>query len=155
MHTRRLTRVAELVNLWPFFAEKLTYVRLCLRFNLPIICYRRILQNQIRDPRAWVAVAFNGDDGDFSTPLAFGCAHECTPLFFKQREYEVSIFYHETARHDATIALQTSFESWCRSEGIVRYYVPTRRDAPSGFRCFQHPRYGLKHAFTVFKKELK
>lgn len=98
----------------------------------------------------WVGVAID-DDG----PVGFIAAHEVTPLFCVEREYEVSMLFHKTGREDATKALQAEFERWLRAEGVFRYVISTRRDNPSALRCFQSDRYGMKRAFTVFKKELK
>ena len=150
MTVQRLTSCVELVRLWPHFVDWLNFVRTCLRFNLPLIVYRRILQQAVKDPKMWVGVVHD-DDG----PVGFACAHEVTPLFCVEREYEVSMLFHKTGRDDATIALQASFETWLRAEGVVRYVISTRRDNPSAVRCFQSDRYGMKRAFTVFKKELK
>lgn len=150
MTVQRLTSCAELVRLWPHFVAWLNFVRSCLRFNLPLIVYRRILQQAVKDPKMWVGVVHD-DDG----PVGFCCAHEVTPLFCIEREYEVSMLFHKTGRDDATIALQAAFETWLRAEGVVRYVISTRRDNPSAVRCFQSDRYGMKRAFTVFKKELK
>jgi len=150
LHVQRLTTCVELVRLWPYFVEWLTFVRRCLRFNLPLTVYRRILQHAVTNPKMWVGVVH-----DSAGPVGFGCAHEVTPLFCVEREYEVSLLFHKTGRDDATIALQTAFEDWCRAEGVVRYVISTRRDNPAAVRCFQSDRYGMKRAFTVFKKELK
>ncbi len=98
----------------------------------------------------WVGVV-----SDDSGPIGFACAHEVTPLFCIEREYEVSMLYHETGRDDATIALQTHFETWLRAEGVTRYITTTRRDSPSAVLCFQSARYGMKRSFTGFQKELK
>ncbi len=146
----RLTTCVELVRLWPHFVEWLTFVRRCLRFNLPLIVYRRILQHAVQDPTMWVGVV-----SDETGPIGFGCAHEVTPLFCIEREYEVSMLFHKTGRDDATRALQSTFEDWLRAEGVNRYVMSTRRDNPSAVRCIQSDRYGMKRAFTVFKKELK
>ena len=150
MTVRRLTTCVELVRLWPHFVEWLNFVRACLRFNLPIIVYRRILQHAVKDPKMWVGVVF-----DEQEPIGFAAAHEVTPLFCVEREYEVSMLFHKTGRDDATKALQAEFETWLRAEGVYRYVYSTRRDNPSALRCFQSDRYGMKRAFTVFKKELK
>jgi len=146
----RLTSCAALVRLWPYFVEWLTFVRTCLRFNLPIVVYRRILQEAVTNKKMWVGVV-SDDDG----PVGFSCAHEVTPLFCTEREYEVSMLFHKTGREDATKALQAEFERWLRAEGVSRYVISTRRDNPSALRCFQSDAYGMKRAFTVFKKELK
>lgn len=150
MKVLRLTSCAQLVRLWPHFVDWLNFVRTCLRFNLPIQVYRRILQHAVKDPTMWVGVV-SDDEG----PVGFAAAHEVTPLFCIEREYEVSMLFHKTGREDATKALQAEFETWLRAEGVLRYVISTRRDNPSALRCFQSDRYGMKRAFTVFKKELK
>lgn len=150
LSVRRLTSCAELVRLWPNFVEWLTFVRRCLRFNLPLTIYRRILQHAVTDHTMWVGVV-----SDESGPVGFGTAHEVTPFYCIEREYEISMLFHKTGRDDATKALQDAFETWARAEGVVRYVISTRRDNPSALRCFQHNRYGMKRAFTVFQKELK
>ena len=150
LRVQRLQRCVDLVRLWPHFVRWLVHVRNCLRFNLPTTVYRRILQYAVTDAKMWVGVVH-----DDTGPVGFACAHEVTPLFCVEREYEVSMLYHETGRDDATIALQNAFETWLRAEGVVRYIITTRRDNPSAVRCFQSDRYGMKRAVTVFKKELK
>jgi hypothetical protein len=150
LRVQRLTTCAELVRLWPNFVEWLTFVRRCLRFSLPINVYRQILQHAVRNPSMYVAVVHD-DEG----PVGFACAHEVTPLFCIEREYEVSMLFHKSGRDDATKALQAEFETWLNAEGVYRYVISTRRDNPSAIRCFQSARFGMKRAYTVFKKELK
>lgn len=151
MNVRRLTTVAEVVRLWPFFVDGFVFVEHYLRYTLPLDTYRKILQSQVKKPTSWVGVTFD----DPITPVCFACAHDVTPLFSKDDEKEVSMLFHKPGRLDAAMILQKAFEDWCRSEGAVRYYVTTRRDNPSALRCFQSDRYGLKRAYTVFKKDLR
>lgn len=147
---KRLSTCVELVRLWPVFVDWLSYVRRCLRFNLPLTVYRRILQHEVKNKKSWVGVVYDSD-----TPIGFACAHEVTPLFCTEREYEISMLFHKTGRDDATKTLQDAFEQWAIAEGIFRYVTSTRRDTPAAMRCFQSDRYGMKRAYTVFKKELK
>lgn len=150
MTVMRLTKVVHVVNLWPFFVEGFTFVGHYLKYTLPIEVYGRILRYMVKNPACWVGVAFDDD----KNPISFACAHESTPMFSPHREFEVSMLFHRPGRIDAALALQKEFEQWVVSEEGVRYYVTTRRDNPSALRCFQSDRYGLKRAYTVFKKEL-
>lgn len=150
MTVRRLTKVVEVVRLWPFFVEGLTFVSRYLKYSVPLDVYRHILQHLVRQPDAWVGVTFDDEDH----PICFAAAHESTPLYASEREFEVSMLFHRPGHLDAALAMQRDFEEWLRTEGAVRYYVTTRRDNPSALRCFQSERYGLKRAYTVFKKEL-
>lgn len=151
MKTRRLTRCVDIVRLWPFFAERLEFVRNHLRFNLPVTVYRRILQHEVRNPLSWVAVV-EDDDG---TPINFACAHEVTPLFCREREYEISMFFHERENLEASRLLQSSFELWCKENKICRYVVSTRRVRRGCMKLLVSPAFGLKLTYTVFKKEIK
>lgn len=151
MIVRRLTKVVEIVRLWPFFVDGFSFIARYLKYNIPIDTYGRILRYLVKQPNALVLVAFEDDD---KTPVSFACAHETTPLFSPAREFEVSILFHRPGRLDAALALQREFETWCRKEEVVSYYVTTRRDNPSALRCFQSDRYGLKRAYTVFKKDI-
>ena len=150
MRTVRLTKCVEIVRLWPFFVQGLTFVSQYLRYTLPLETYRQILQHAVKQPNFWVGVCFE-DDGE--TPICFSCAHETTPMFSNQREFEVSMLYHQPGRHDALIALQQAFDKFCRKENVTRYYVTTRGDSSNVIRCFRSARYGLKRAYTVYKKE--
>lgn len=150
MTVRRLTRIVDVIRLESFFNEGFTFISDYLKYTYPIETYRRILWHLVRSPKAWVGVTF--DDSD--NPICFACAHESTPLFAPEREFEISILWHRPGQHEAALELQHAFEDWCRKEEVTRYFVTTRRDNPSAMRCFQHDRYGLKRAYTVFKKEL-
>lgn len=151
MKTRRLTKCVDIVRLWPFFNEKLEFVRNHLRFKLPVPVYRKILQHEVKNHLSWVAVV----EDDSLRPVAFACAHEITPLFCNEREYEVSMLYHAADNPDATELLQREFENFCREHSIKRYVFATRPLRRSCALLMRSPRFGMKKTYDVYKKEIK
>lgn len=146
----RLNSVAGVVRNWDFFRKGLVHVQQFLKYNVTLDTYRRIICFLVKQPNAYVAIVMD-DNGD---PVGFGVAHECTPLFSDIVEYEVSILYHQPGQAVATAVLQAEFEQFLRTRNAKTYFVTTRRDSGSVIRCFQAPRYGLKRAYTVFRKDL-
>ena len=151
MTIARITSVAGCVRYWDFFQFGIKQTAKFLRYDLPMDIFRKMVFHLSRQhDTAWIGIALE-DDG---TPVSFAIAHECTPLFSPRREFEASLVFHQTGRSDATEALQTAFETFCRSNNISVYYATTRRDSGSTIRCFQSERYGFKRAYTTFIKEL-
>jgi hypothetical protein len=150
MTVTRLTTVASVVRNWDFFRKGLNHVQQFLKYNVTLDTYRQIICFLVKQPSAYVAIVL--DDSD--EPVGFGIAHDCTPLFSPNIEYEVSILYHHPGQAVATAVLQAHFEQFCRIQGAKTYFVTTRRDSGSVIRCFQAPRYGLQRAYTVFRKDL-
>lgn len=150
MKTVRLTKLAACVRYWPFFAQGFQYTDRFLRYGLPLDSYRQILFNLVVQPNAWVGLCLD----DNEKPLGFALAHECTPLFCPEKQYEASIVY--SAQNDPAVFsdLQLTFETFCRAQGVKSYFATTRRDSGATIRCFQSPRYGFKRAYTVFIKQL-
>ena len=149
MTTLRLTRCVDIVRRWPFFVEGFKFVGRYRKYALSITSFRHMLQNMVTTPNAWVGVA-SDDDG----PQAFWCAQEITPRYSTEREFEIFLRYNNYHRLDAALEVQQAFETWCREEDVQRYFITTRRDDASGPRRFPAQQYGLKKAYTVFKKEL-
>lgn len=150
MQARRLSKCVDIVRLWPFFVEGFQFVGRYRKYSLGVEDYRKSLFLMVKTPSAWIGVTEN----DEAEPVAFWCAHEVTPAYSKEREFEVFLRYHKTHQRDATLAVQQLFDLWCEQESIKRYFVSTRRDDSSGPRRFPADEYGLKKAYTVYKKEL-
>lgn len=146
----RLTKVNEVVHLWPFISEGLESVSVCLKYDLPLDSYRKILFRLVKTPStAWVAVDFNE-----GTPVAFVIAYECTPMFSIVREFEVSVFYHLSDHVKSINKLQQAFNSFCLTNGVKRYYLTTARRMPEALRHLGEGWSGLRPAYRVFKKTL-
>jgi len=150
MQARRLSKCVDIVRLWPFFVEGFQFVGRYRKYSLGVEEYRKTLFLMVKTPSTWIGVTEN-DEGE---PTAFWCAHEVTPAYSKEREFEVFLRYHKTHQRDATLTVQQLFDLWCEQESIKRYFVSTRRDDSSGPRRFPADEYGLKKAYTVYKKEL-
>lgn len=151
MTVYRITTCAGLIRFWSFFETGIQETSRFLRYDLPMETFRKMLFHLVKTPSAWVAVVLDDDE----SPVSFGVAHECTPLFSNRREYECSFIYHRPGWSDATTALQIAFEDYCRLHGISTIYATTRRDSGSTIRCFQSARYGFKRAYTTFRKDIK
>lgn len=147
----RVTSLPACIRLWEHFREGFEKTERFLRYRLPIDAYRQILFALVKEPRAWVAVCLDDEE----RPLGFAMAHECTPLFSPERQYEVSVVYAQDNRPETIILLQQEFENFCRAQGVKRYFATTRRDSGASIRCFQSARYGFSRAYTVFSKEIK
>lgn len=150
MTVLRLNSVAGVVRNWDFFRKGLVHVQQFLKYNVTLDTYRKIICFLVKQPNAYVALVMD----DSAEPLGFVVAHEATPLFSDTVEYEVSILYHQPGQGVATAVLQADFEQFCRERNAKSYFVTTRRDSGSVIRCFQAPRYGLRRAYTVFRKDL-
>lgn len=148
----RLNNIAGLIKYWDFFRKGIEETSRFLRYDIPMDTYRQMMQHVIRQPNAWVGICLDDESGD---PLGFGIAHECTPLFSSQLQYEASIVYSEGNNQQVFTTIQQSFEDFCRAHGVKCYFATTRRDSGATIRCFQSPQYGFKRAYTVFKKDLK
>lgn len=153
--TLRLTRIADVVRLWSFFRDGITYEARYLRYSHPLEVYRRILFTLVhRKPStAWVGVTFQ--DGDLDSPIAFLISHESTPLHATTREFEVSMFYYRPG-HKLAIrsSLQPTFDSFCRAEKVSQYYITTSSRSGSAARVFGDTWQGLVHSNTVFKRKI-
>lgn len=148
MKVLRLSKVNEVVHLWPFIVNGLESVSVCLKYELSLDSYRKILFRLVKTPvTSWVAVGFDED-----IPVAFVVAYECTPMFSMVREFEVSIFYHLPGHVKSINKLQQSFNSFCLTNGVKRYYLTTARRMPEALRHLGEGWSGLRPAYRVFKK---
>jgi hypothetical protein len=150
MLVSRLTRCVDIVRLWPFFIDGFQFVGRYRKYSLDLTAYRHTLQNLVKTPNAWVGVTKTDDD----EPLAFWCAQEITPKWAKEREFEVFLRFHKRHQLEATLAVQKQFEQWCVEENVKRYFMTARRDDSKGPRRFPADSYGMKKAYSVYKKEL-
>lgn len=147
----RLSKVVEVVHLWPFLSGGISSVSRYLKYDLTLDVYRRILFRLVKTPySAWIGVAFDDD----KCPMGFVVAHEITPLFSKVREFEVSLFYHLPGAGSCIPMLQQQLDNFCSSNDIKCYYVTTCRKCGSSSRVFGEEWSGLKRAYTVFKKNV-
>lgn len=152
MIVRRLTKIVEVVRLWDFFREGITYEAKYLRYSHPMEVYHRILFHLVRkNPNGWVSVAFNHDQ----EPVAFIMAHDITPLFAQTREFEVSMFYYRDGYKNAMPVLQRHFDSFCRENGVKQYFLSSSSFCSSAARVFKTSWVGLERSNTVFKRIIK
>lgn len=148
--TSRLVSVNDVVRNWTFLASGLTQVAHHLKYNLSLDVYRKTLFRLVKQPRtAWVGIAY-----DDTIPVAFLVAHESTPFFSTVREFDASIYYHESGYASGVNLLQSSFDTFCRTNNIRRYFVTTCRKSGRPMHVFGVEWTGLQHAYRVFKKEL-
>lgn len=151
----RIQRIADVVRIWPFFREGIEYEAKYLRYNHPLEVYRRILFHLVKQKdAAWVSVVFD-DEVTPPNPVAFVMAHDVTPLFAEQREYEVSMFYFRKGYKPTINILQNRFDDYCRQNGIARYYLSTSSFCSSAERVFKDSWRGLERSNTVFKRIVK
>lgn len=150
MKSRRLIKCVDIVRLWPFFVQGFAFVGRYRKYSLNITSYGQMLRKMVKTQNAWVAVT-EDEDG---TPLAFWCAQEITPTYAEEREFEVFLRFHLHHHLEATHHLKDLFEKFCKEESVKRYFISTRRDDSVGPRRSLAFEYGMKKAYTVFKKEL-
>lgn len=145
----RIIRCAEIVRYWDFFARGFTFLSAYLHYPYTLDLYRRIILKLAKTPSAFVGVVLD----DTGSPVCFGAAFDCTPLFATHKEYEIPFLYHQPAHLSATALLRTEFEKFCRREKVKRYYMTTTAFNGAAQKCF--PRYGFHRSHVVFKRELK
>lgn len=150
MKVYRITSIAGCIRYWDFIRRGIEETAKFLRYDLDIETYRQMIFHLAKQPNAWFGIVLDSN----GTPLSFGIAHECTPLFAKQREFEASFIYHNPGHAQATSILLAAFEDFCREEKITKVYATTRRDSGSSIRCYQSARFGFKRAYTTFVKEI-
>lgn len=149
MNTFRLTSVNDVVRNWGFISSGLIKVGHHLRYSLTLDEYRKILFTLARrHSSAWLGIATVD-----AVPVAFIVAHDCTPLFAKNREFEVSMYYHTCGYASAITALQSAFEEFRDLNNIHRYYLITRHKAGRPLPVFSVGWSGMKHAYKVYQKD--
>ncbi len=149
MITLRITRCKEIVQYWPFFVTGLNFISKYLHYPYSMETYRRILLKLAHTPSAYIAIVLDDDN----TPLCFGVAYDCTPLFSNQKEYDVPFLFHQPTHLSATALLRTEFEKFCREQKVKRYSMTTTAFNGAAQKCI--PRYGFQRSHIVFKRELK
>lgn len=149
MTFHRITRCAEVVRFWPFFARGFFFISAYLHYPYTLDLYRRILLRLVKTPDAFVGVVLD-DSGD---PVCFGAAFNCTPIYAAQKEYEIPFLYHQPAYLPATAVLRTEFERFCRREKVKRYYMTTTVTNGGAQKCFAS--FGFQRSHMVFKRELR
>lgn len=150
MIAQRLTHCVDVVRLWPFFVEGFRFVGRYRKYSLDVTSYRHSLMGLVKSKNAWVGVT-RGDDDE---PLAFWCAQEITPGWASEREFEIFLRFHKLNCIEATTKVQALFEEWCLQEGVKRYFMTAKKDKTKGTHRFPVETYGMKKAYTVYKKEL-
>lgn len=146
----RITRIVDIVRLWAFFREGIVYEAKYLRYAYPLEVYRKILFHLVKSPKGWVGVVTTHE----LEPLAFVMAHDITPLFADEREFEVSMFYYKKGFRQCICLLQDHLERFCRENGIRRYYLSTSSFCSSATRIFKESWIGLERSNTVFKRKV-
>lgn len=146
----RLTSVNDVVRHWTFLATGIAQVAHHLRFPLSIDGYRKTLfRLSKQQDTAFLAVALDGN-----LPVAFIVAHDATPFFSAEREFDISIYFHEPGFAHAIRVLQTAFDDFCSQNNIRRYFVTTCRKSGRPMHVFGAEWEGLTHAYRVFQKHL-
>lgn len=147
----RLTNIAGVVRLWEFFQVGISYEAKYLRYQHSMDVYRKILCSLVRDSdKGWVAVAMTEDE----IPVAFIMAHDSTPLFAEDREFEVSMFYYKPGFKEGLHAIQKSLDRYCEENGIVQYYITSSSKSGSAQRVFNTAWHGLELSNMVFKRKI-
>lgn len=150
MTTLRLTSVNDVVRHWTFLSVGIAQIAHHLRFPLTIDGYRKTLFRLAKQvDTAYVAVALDGN-----LPIAFLVAHDATPFFSAEREFDISIYYHEPGFASALRVLQHDFNTFCSQNNIRRYFVTTCRKSGRPMQVFGAEWEGLTHAYRVFKREI-
>lgn len=151
MITKRISRIADIVRIWPFFRAGIEYEAKYLRYTHSLDVYRRILFHLVKQKEAaWVAVTYD----DFGEPLGFVMAHDSTPLFAEEREFEVAMFYFKKGHRQAIKQLQQHLDAYCREHAVIRYYLSTSSFSSSAERVFKDSWRGLERSNTVFKRKV-
>lgn len=144
----RITRCAEIVRYWPFFATGFGFISDYLHYPYTLDVYRRIILKLARTPSAFVGVVLDVS----GNPICFGAAYDSTPIFATYKEYDVPFLYHQPSQIAATAVLRREFETFARKNGIVRYSMTATSFSRQTQDCFG--RFGLKRSHMVFKREL-
>jgi hypothetical protein len=151
MKVLRLSRVVDVVRLWPFFTEGFNANGVRAREEVDLIFAQKTLYALVVDHiSAWIAVSYD-ETGD---PVAFAVLQECTPPFSTTRRFVVRWFFHSNDNFLATKTLMDAFETWAREQGIVSYAVTTKRDSGAAIRCFQSNKFGFVKSHVTFEKVL-
>lgn len=146
----QLTRVVEVIRLWPFFVNGFKAIAKYTDRPANIDNVRKVLFWLVREPEhAWIGVTFENN-----IPICFAVLEDMTPQFDPVRKFEVRYFYHQPDRFDATLVLMKEFESWAKKQGVHKYVITTSRDSGAAIRCFQSARYGFKRKQILFEKVL-
>lgn len=151
MTVTRLTTIADVVRIWPFFRKGIQYEAKYLRYDYPIDTYRRIVFSLVKQhEHAIVLVAWNVD----AEPIGFVLAHDITPIHAPKREFEVSMFYYEPGCKSALGVLQSRLDRHCRENGVCRYFLSTSSFCSTAERVFNNAWRGLSRSNTVFQRTL-
>lgn len=149
MTFHRITRCAEVVRYWEFFATGFAFISDYLHYPYSLDVYRRIILKLVKTPSAFVGIVVD-DEGK---PLCFGAAYDSTPIFAVEKEYDIPFLYHQPAQLSATAVLRREFERFCRQNKVRRYSMTTTSFSRSTQDCYS--RYAFYRSHMVFKRELK
>jgi hypothetical protein len=151
---KRLTKVVEVVRLWPFFVEGFEGINRKARedFDLDQMQKTLFLRATTNDT-AWVGVAFEETEGK-QNAVGFMIMEDATPLFSSFRSCISRAVYHRPGAV-AIAPMMTAFEEWAKEAGFKYYVVTSRRHSGSAVRFFQSPKFGFHRGYITFEKEIK
>lgn len=152
MRALQLKTGAELLSVWPFICECCEATTLYAKEKVdPDVIFRVVSAVLARPTQGWAGVVSDG----YGNNIGFGVVEDATPAYSLDRVFNVRFIYHSPGRHDATVALMRSFESWAKKLGIRYYTVTTQRTSGAAIRCIRSRQYGFRRAHLVFEKEIK
>ena len=153
MHTLRLSSPADILTHWAIFREGHRTLRQMSNAMMSEEEYCKFLTNMSsREDDVYIAVVQDGE-----IDICYGVACNATPPHSEKKTFEVTSFYHNPARADATLFLKSSFETWCREQNVRSYLVTTRqtrRTSGATIDCFMSEKYGFRKAYLAFEKKL-
>lgn len=153
MQVLRITSPTELLEHWSVFREGHRSLRQMSNAMMTEDEYCKFLTNMsARGDDAYIGVVESeGHD------LCYGVAQNATPPLSDKKTFEVTSFYHNPTRSDATLFLMNTFEQWCRLNGVRSYLVTTRqtrRTSGATIDCFMSGKYQFRKAYLAFEKKL-
>jgi hypothetical protein len=153
MQLLRLGSPTDVLEHWAVFREGHRTLRQMSNSIVPEDEYCKILTNlSVRGDDVCILVVRDGE-----RDICYGVACNSTAPHSDRKTFEVTSFYHNPARVDATLFLKGEFEKWCRTQGVRSYLVTTRetrRTSGGTVDCFLSEKYGFRKAYLAFEHKL-
>lgn len=153
MHFLRLQSPQEVLEHWTIFREGHRTLRQMSNSIVAEDEYCKILTNlSARQDDVCILVVRDGE-----RDICYGVACNSTAPHSDRKTFEVTSFYHNPARPDATLFLKDEFQKWCREQGVRSYLVTTRdtrRTSGGTVDCFLSEKYGFRKAYLAFEFKL-
>lgn len=151
-NTIRLTSPADVLAHWPIFREGHRALRQMSNSMMSLEEYCKFLTNlSAHGDDVFIGVVNDGSD------ICYGVAQNATPPLSERKTFEVTSFYHNPAKVEATLFLMHTFEQWCREQSVHSYLVTTRqtrRTSGATIDCFMSEKYKFRKAYLAFEKKL-